>query len=207
MVGTSLKPRKTPRQERSIETQRRLLKAAARVFATHGYARGTTNRIAEDAGMSIGSLYQYYPNKDAILLALQTEHVEEGLAALAPLLGAPSERAGGVDRWVGLCIDAIAALHRPDPGLHRVLFEEAPWPPDLRERFRAAEATAVAAAEEAIRGDPTLAPPDIGLAAYLLVVTIESLSHRYFATPPRDVDEDSFRQGLRRLILAYLRQS
>jgi AcrR family transcriptional regulator len=207
MARTSLKPRRTPGQERSIETQRRLLEAAARVFATHGYARGTTNRIAEDAGMSIGSLYQYYPNKDAILLALQIRHVEEGVAALGPLLGAPRERAGGIDRWVQSCIDAIAAVHRRDPGLHRVLFEEAPWPPDLHERFRAAEMAAVAAAEEAIRGDPTLAPPDVRLAAYLMVVTIESLTHRYFATPPRDVGEDCFRQGLRRLVIAHLREA
>lgn len=45
-----------------------------------------------------------------------------------------------------------------------------------------------------------------GEAAYLLVVTIESLTHRYFATPPRGIDEVSFRQGLKRLILAYLRE-
>ncbi len=201
-----MKPRKTPRQQRSRDTQRRILKAAARVFATHGYARGTTNRIAEAAGVSIGSLYQYYPNKDAILLALQFEHVDEGLAALAPLLGTRTESSGEIEGWVRQCVDALAAVHRHDPGLHRVLFEEAPWPADLHERFRAAEAAAVAAAEEMIRADPTLSPPDPRLTAYLVVVTVESLIHRYFAAPPQAIDEESFRRGLERVVLAYLRK-
>ncbi|HEY0228602.1 MAG TPA: helix-turn-helix domain-containing protein, partial [Mycobacterium sp.] len=53
-----LHPRKQPRQRRSELTRQRILDAAAHVFADHGYAAGTTNRIAERADMSIGSLYQ-----------------------------------------------------------------------------------------------------------------------------------------------------
>ena len=53
---TRLKPRRSPRQERSRETVEAILQAAAHVFERHGYAAGTTNRIAERAGVSIGSL-------------------------------------------------------------------------------------------------------------------------------------------------------
>jgi len=60
------RPRKQPTQDRAAKTRQRILDAAAHVFAEHGYAAGTTNRIAEHAGLSIGSLNQYFPNKDAV---------------------------------------------------------------------------------------------------------------------------------------------
>jgi AcrR family transcriptional regulator len=77
-----LVPRKLPKQERSEATVESILDAAAQVFERHGYAAGTTSRIAERAGVSIGSLYQYFPNKDAILVALVHRHLAESTAAL-----------------------------------------------------------------------------------------------------------------------------
>src|SRR5256885_17137254 len=74
---TRLKPRRRPRQERSRETVEAIVEAAAQVFERHGYAAGTTNRIAERAGVSIGSLYQYFPNKDAIVAELARRHIAE----------------------------------------------------------------------------------------------------------------------------------
>src|ERR1700736_5178789 len=63
---TRARPRKAPKQERSREMVETILEAAARVFVREGYARATTNRIAAAAGISVGSLYQYFPGKDAI---------------------------------------------------------------------------------------------------------------------------------------------
>ncbi|WP_232791650.1 MULTISPECIES: TetR/AcrR family transcriptional regulator [Amycolatopsis] len=68
--GKRLRPRPEPQRVRGEPTRQRILAAAARIFAERGYAAGTTNRIAERAPVSIGSLYQYYPDKDAILVAL-----------------------------------------------------------------------------------------------------------------------------------------
>jgi AcrR family transcriptional regulator len=79
-----LEPRKLPKQSRSGATFEAVLEAAAQIFERRGYAAGTTNRIAERAGVSIGSLYQYFPNKDAILVALVHRHLAEGTAALGP---------------------------------------------------------------------------------------------------------------------------
>src|SRR5262245_64830810 len=69
-------PRRRPQQVRAELTRHRILTAAAHIFAEYGYAAGTTNRIAERARISIGSLYQYYPNKDAILAELLTRHLD-----------------------------------------------------------------------------------------------------------------------------------
>jgi AcrR family transcriptional regulator len=80
-------PRKMPKQQRSKETVDVILAATARVLVKEGFDRASTNRIADAAGVSIGSLYQYFPTKDAVTIALiereSTTLVEDVLAALA----------------------------------------------------------------------------------------------------------------------------
>jgi AcrR family transcriptional regulator len=66
--------RRRPRQARSRQTVEVILEAAARVFRREGF-RATTNRVAAEAGVSIGSLYEYFPNKQALLAALAERHV------------------------------------------------------------------------------------------------------------------------------------
>ncbi|RAS37434.1 TetR/AcrR family transcriptional regulator [Paraburkholderia bryophila] len=65
-----LKPRKAPVQRRSAQTVEAVLEAAARILETQGLVACTTNAVAERAGVSIGSLYQYFPNRDALTVAL-----------------------------------------------------------------------------------------------------------------------------------------
>ncbi len=66
----SLKPRRQPSQRRSADMVEAILEAAARVLEREGLARYNTNRVAEVAGVSVGSLYQYFPSKDALTVAL-----------------------------------------------------------------------------------------------------------------------------------------
>lgn len=78
-------PRRTPAQARSKRKVEWLLEAAARVFHVEGYG-ATTNRIAKAAGVSIGTLFEYFPNKDALLLALAERHVTEAEAGISAAL-------------------------------------------------------------------------------------------------------------------------
>lgn len=71
-----LTPRKTPQQERSAQMREAILEAATRVLQKQGAAGFTTNKVAEKAGVSIGSLYQYYPNKEALLFHLHEREVQ-----------------------------------------------------------------------------------------------------------------------------------
>lgn len=71
--AVDVKPRKQPRQERSRSMEGILLEAAARVLEEDGAAGFNTNRVAERAGVSVGSLYQYFPNKAAILFRLHEQ--------------------------------------------------------------------------------------------------------------------------------------
>jgi AcrR family transcriptional regulator len=68
-----ISPRKSPRQSRSTQLVDDILEAAIRVLSREGAQRFTTARVAEAAGVSVGSLYQYFPNKEAILFRLQTD--------------------------------------------------------------------------------------------------------------------------------------
>jgi AcrR family transcriptional regulator len=79
MKNDGLSPRKTPRQRRSAVTVEVIVEAATRILASHGLAGFNTNRVAELAGVSVGSLYQYFPNKAALVAAL-IERAQNGLA-------------------------------------------------------------------------------------------------------------------------------
>ncbi len=73
---SALKPRREPQQERSRQMCDDILEASIRVLASEGPLRFTTLRVAEVAGISVGSLYQYFPNKDALVYALHTRMVD-----------------------------------------------------------------------------------------------------------------------------------
>jgi AcrR family transcriptional regulator len=202
MPTRQLQPRKTPRQLRGWEAQERILEAAARVFAEWGYSAGTTNRIAEAAGMSVGSLYQYFPNKDSILVALVRRHVDEGAARLASLW-ADAQDVTSLDGRVRLLVDAVIANHRDEIRLHQVLFEEAPRPPELLADLHRLEGELVEAVAQLIRTDPSVRTDDATRTAWFAVTVVESLTHRYVSSYPKG-DLDAFREELVKLVVAYL---
>jgi AcrR family transcriptional regulator len=85
---SAVSPRKQPTQERARETRDVLLQAAAHIVATEGVAAFNTNRVARAAGVSVGSLYQYYPNKDALLVALSEQHHAHIVVTLRAMVSA-----------------------------------------------------------------------------------------------------------------------
>jgi len=119
--------RKAPTQERARATVAAILHAAARLLVKDGWNHLTTNRIAARAGVNIASLYQYFPNKEAIVVELQRRHVAAGRAeidrvlAAAPATGRTSARAK-----LRAGIEAGIAVHLFEPELHRALSELMP---------------------------------------------------------------------------------
>src|SRR5438093_9899970 len=91
------KPRKNASQERSRATVDALVEATARILVREGFDKASTNRIAEQAGVSIGSLYQYYPSKEALVAAVIDRHNQQlrqvVRAALAEVAALPIEQA------------------------------------------------------------------------------------------------------------------
>ncbi len=168
-------PRKKASQERSRATVDALIEATARVLVREGFERASTNRIAAEAGASIGSLYQYFPTKEALVAAVIERHKNDMMEvlrrALVRVAGMPLEQ--GVRELVALMIDA----HRVDPELHRVLVEQIPRIGRLAEveGFDREVRALVRAYLEAHRAE--LRPLDLDLAAFVCVSSVETLAH------------------------------
>jgi AcrR family transcriptional regulator len=198
-----LSPRKLPKQARSETTVEAILEAAAQVFERHGYAAGTTNRIAERAGVSIGSIYQYFPNKDAILVALVHVHLAESTAALEPPLDRLS-RGASLDDVLPDIVQAMVTMHAVAPRLHRVLFEETKLPALLRAELDRLEDRLTDLAASALAANLNQSADDARLSARVLISAIEGLTHRLVLRPPAGASTHTIAREITRLARSYL---
>ncbi|MGW7534341.1 TetR/AcrR family transcriptional regulator [Amycolatopsis sp. NPDC054798] len=201
MPGKRLRPRKEPQQVRGELTRQRILAAAAQVFAELGYAAGTTNRIAERARVSIGSLYQYYPNKDAILVALTSRHLaagEETLRRQRETAGPPETLDGALRELVHAAIQN----HRDDPQLLRVMAEQAPRSAELLEQVARYEEEQIAEVRGLLERSPEAQVSNVDMAARLIVHTVELLVHKLIAGP-RPLDLPAFEDELVAMVTRY----
>ncbi len=201
---TRLNPRKRPSQARAKATVEAILVAAAQVFRRQGYAATTTDRIAERAGVSVGSLYQYFPNKDAILVALTERHIDTGFALVRELLVEALTDVPALGSLLRRLVVAMVALHEHEPELHRVLFEEAPLPSSVRRQLRKREnefATEVCAL---LQAHPEVRMRDPKVTAYVLVHTVDALVHNFILHPPEGIDAESLTDEMVRMLLGHL---
>jgi AcrR family transcriptional regulator len=198
----AVSPRKSPVQARSGQTVEAILAAAARVLIRDGAPGFTTNKVAERAGVSIGSLYQYFPNKESILSELVRRHLEDlerGInditdkALLAPL--------GDV---IHALIDDNVRSHMIDPKLHGVLTEQVQQLGRFRwqDEFAARVTARVRALLEARRAE--LAVKDLDLATYILTRTVEACVHDCVTERPQDMANGALARELTRMISGYL---
>jgi AcrR family transcriptional regulator len=204
-----LTPRKQPRQARARRTVEAIVEAAAQVFEREGYARATTDRIAERAGVSIGTLYQYFPNKDALLVALAQQHVDAGVTRVRELLAAGGGSAGlarvGLADILRAFITELVELHRNQPRLHRLLFAEAPVATDQHQRMSAVEDELAAAIAELLEQHPEVEVADPMLAAWMLVHVTQGLVHDFIVHPPGvELGEQAFVDELVVMLQSYL---
>ncbi|MGJ7500583.1 TetR/AcrR family transcriptional regulator [Variovorax sp. ZT5P49] len=193
--------RKAPRQQRSRVTVDVIVEAATRVLARRGWARFTTNEIAAVAGVSVGSLYQYFPNKLAIAEAIRQRHLDEVLVALSS--AGDDNEAIPLDQRVARFADGVIAAHSVDEALHRVLLDEVPlvarssyaeFEAEYQRRYRVLIATTANTSGGA--GDDETA-------ARVLSSAVEGVVHA--AAHRGDLGLPALRSELVRLILAYLR--
>lgn len=198
-------PRKQATQERSRATVDALIEATARILVRDGFDRASTNRIAQVAGVSIGSLYQYYPSKEALVAAVIERHTQ-GLmevvrVALAEVAGLSLEMA--VRKLVSVAIDA----HRIDPRLHRVLAEQIPRVGRLAkvETFNRDIYSLLRAYLEHRRNE--LRTVDLDMATFVCVTSIEALTHTAVLHRPEVLSDDEVGglvDEVTRLVVRYL---
>lgn len=199
-----IQPRKQPRQVRAELTRQRILTAAAHIFAEFGYAAGTTNRIAERARISIGSLYQYYPNKDAILAELLIRHLDgdKATATLRRHEDLP-ESLGDIIR---VFVRTVIENHLDDPELLRVMFEQAPRSGELLEKVTRKEWELIGDLRDLFGRHPEVRVQDRDTAARLVASTVEMTVHQLIAAPG-SIDTTRLENELVAMITGYLRAS
>lgn len=168
-------PRKQASQDRSRATVKALVEATARILVKEGFDKASTNRIAEVAGVSVGSLYQYFPGKEALVAAVIERHHEQLTLTVRKELAdiASQPLALGVRRLIAVAVKA----HRIDPRLHRVLAEQIPRVGRLEkvETFNRGNYTLFREYLESRRAE--VGAPGLDLASFVCVTTIEALTH------------------------------
>ncbi len=198
-----LKPRKHPLQRRSRALVDAILEAGARVLAERGWEATTTARIAEVAGISIGSLYQYFPDKVSLAAALIERQSEEELAFhVERLAGVPED--ASLEAALRAVVASTLAFQAERRALHRALLDAMPHVGRhdlLVERVRA---TALGLRQLLERHRGAIAHDDLDLATHVLVNAIHSVTHDGILRRPDDLDDARLAREIERLALGYL---
>lgn len=163
--------RRKAKQPRARETVECIVEGAARILLRTGYARATTNRIAREAGVSVGSVYEYFEDKDAVFEALIRRELDRLVDAVA---SAPLDPADPLEVKLGRLLSASMGAMRFGPSLFRAL-EAVPGAAFRSQLARARRAVLVIVRDllEAHRAE--LRVRDVDLAAFLLVSAAEGV--------------------------------
>jgi AcrR family transcriptional regulator len=192
----SLKPRKVPQQSRSEQTVATILEAAARILETKGLDGLNTNLVAQRAGVSIGSLYQYFPGKDALIVALSLREKGVFLAEAEDALGEPT---GQKALKQLIAVSVRQQLRRPV--LARLLDFEENRPPIAREL--AASTGAFRALIRQLLAHEDIPPqPDIETATDDLAAMLRAIVDA--AGERGEVDRTSLESRVGRALFGYL---
>ncbi|NUS21619.1 MAG: TetR family transcriptional regulator [Mesorhizobium sp.] len=197
----SISTRKQPKQARATELVAAILQAAAQVLASEGAQRFTTTRVAEKAGVAVGSLYQYFPNKAALLFRLQSDEWRQTTELLCGILEdvqlSPLER-------IRTLVHAFIRSECEEAAVRGALNDAAPLyrdAPEAREARATANRTVEAFMREALPD-----APDSGraLAGELIVKTLSTVGAD-FSEKERTADEiEAYSDALADMFCAYL---
>jgi len=193
--------RRAPQQDRAQATVDHILVAAARLLEREGLHALTTNRIAKVAGVSVGTLYQYFPSKEAVVEALQERHFREMgrpfVAKMEALTQAP------LPQFVEGLAELMRSSELLNSKLSRLLlaFPRRGKPEAVKYlESRSAELLHGYLA----RLSPTTDPESLRIPVYLVVQTVEALILGVSQTRPAGLNRERFTQELANLVMRYL---
>ncbi len=196
-------PRKAPTQKRSRATVDAIVDATARVLVRDGYDALSTNRVAQEAGVSVGSLYQYFPGKEALVAAVMERHASRMQENIAQRM-ANAPPAATAEEVATEMIRAMLAAQQAEPRLHRALVEQVPRIGALRrlhELFSNYERLVEAWLAE---HREIVEVQDARMAAFVLVSAVEGLVNRAALDRPDLVATGKLEEQVLRLILGYV---
>jgi len=194
--------RKMPKQARSTELVAAILEAAVQVLAREGAHRFTTARVAEKAGVSVGSLYQYFPNKAAILFRLQSDEWRQTADLLRDILEdaemPPLERLRAV-------VHAFIRSECEEAEMRVALDDSAPLYRDAPEA-KAAKASGTDTVEAFMREVLPACPEETRILAGDLIITTLSAAGKHFSETKRTQAEiDAYADAMADMFCAYIK--
>lgn len=198
-------PRKTPRQARSLAMVEVILEATARVLAERGYAGTNTNVVADRAGVSVGSVYQYFPNKDSLVTALHERHAAHMYAAIDEVLGSTHPRS--LRGHIEAMVRALLAAHQLEPSLHKVLEKEFPFFDAPQEESAADNSIFRRVRDLLERHRAQISQRNLDLATWTVLQVMESLVHAAVIDPPKKFAAGEIERAIADAVEGYLTNS
>jgi AcrR family transcriptional regulator len=193
--------RRRPVQRRALQTVEAVLDAVVRILKREGVKAVTTNRIAEVAGVSIGSVYQYFPDKQAIFGALHQRHIEQIDRLVETKLVENAE--SPLDVLIRAMVEAMIDAHMADTELYEVLFTEVPHraqgSQDFSVRLHGAFRLAIAA-----RAHELKMRRNLDKVVFVVTHMVEALSHGGALRRPPGLSLADAKKEAVRAVLAYL---
>jgi len=177
------------------------LDAVAEVLKRDGISGVSTNRIAEVAGVSIGSVYQYFPDKRAVFVALHQRHIEHIDRLIQTKLLENAE--APLETLIRAMVTAMIDAHTPDPELYALMYSEVPHRTegtrDFAVRMHGAFRLAIAARGQEIKG-----AGDPNRMAFVVTHMVDSLCHGAVLRRPPGLSLNGAKEEIVRAVLAYL---
>lgn len=193
--------RRKPKQARSNDLVAAILEAALQVLEKEGAQRFTTTRVAERAGVSVGSVYQYFPNKASILFRLQSDEWKQTSDMLCGILEdakrPPLER-------LRMLVHAFVRSECEEAGMRVALNDAAPLyrdAPEAHEARAAGDRIMQAFMREAL---PDAADATRALAADLITTTFSSVGKQFSESPRTDAEITAYSDAMADMFCAYL---
>lgn len=197
----SISSRKQPKQARATELVSAILEAAFQVLAREGAQRFTTTRVAEKAGVSVGSLYQYFPNKAALLFRLQSDEWRQTSGLLRNIL--EDDQRPPLDR-LRMLVQAFIRSECEEAAVRVALSDAAPLYRDAPEAH-AARASGAHTAQTFMREALPEAPDDVrALASDLIMATLSAVGKDFSGHPRTPAEIESYASAMADMFCAYL---
>jgi AcrR family transcriptional regulator len=200
--SASISSRKQPKQARSTDLVGAILEAAVQVLAKEGAQRFTTARVAEKAGVSVGSLYQYFPNKAAILFRLQTDEWRQTTELLRGILKdverPPLER-------LRTLVHAFIRSECDEAAMRVALNDAAPLyrdAPEAREARVSGDRTVQVFMQEAL---PEASEATRALAGELITTTLSAVGKQFSEAPRTPAEIEAYADAMADMFCAYLK--
>lgn len=196
-------PRKKPQQERSRQTWRAIVDAATELLVEVGYHNLTTNKIADAADISVGSVYQYFPNKEAVVLSVVQDFLDRQYEILST--GLDEVRDEDLSVAVRHLVENMIEAKRDQPELSVILLEQLP-PIGQHDILHELHDRSEALIQQALEERPeTLRPDDLELAARVLITASHGILQDAITGRHELLDDERLVDEVTDMMLRYLK--